>query len=438
MEWVHPRCSMMKLRFLGLIVSWALTLLASPLAMAAPWPLPTGSPNAAGFSAARLDGLHRNLKQLVDEEKYSGYIVLLARDGKVIDWRANGWADMEKKAPMQKDTIVRIYSMSKIVTTVAVLTLLEEGRLKLTDPVEKYLPVLANRQVCTGGTLTKPVLEPVRRSVTLLDLLTHTSGYCYDASFSAQPPVLQLYEQAHLWQSKNLDDFVLRVATLPLHNQPGERFRYGINVDLLGAIVEKISGQTLDAYFHEKILDPLNLRDTGFSVPEEKQDRVAKIYRRSPNGGLALDPDLNKPFVTDQQSLFAGGAGLYSTAADYARFAQMLLNGGELDGARILSPKTVELMRQDRLAGMGMPDPHPFGAKSQGFGLGVRVLNDLGQSPTLGSLGCFGWDGAATTLVQIDPKERTVALLLMQHGSFNQDDVFATFINGYYGAITKD
>jgi CubicO group peptidase (beta-lactamase class C family) len=426
----------MKLRFSGLVRCSLVTLAFALRASAATWPLPTTSPASAGFSAARLELLQRNLKQTVEEGKYSGYVTLIARDGKIADWKSGGWADVEAKKPMQPDTIVRIYSMSKIITTVAVLTLLEDGKLKLTDEVEKYLPVLRDRMVCTGGTLEAPVLVPAKRAVTILDLLTHTSGYCYDAAWSAEAPVLQIYQRAGLWQARSLDDFVLRVATLPLHNQPGERFRYGISVDLLGAIVEKISGETLDDYLHEHLFDPLDLRDTGFAVPEEKKARLARIYLRANAGGLELDPVRNRSLVGPGQTLFSGGGGLYSTAADYARFAQMLLNGGELDGVRILSPKSVELMRQDRL--VGLADPHPFGAKSQGFGLGVRILTDLGRSPTLGSLGCFGWDGAATTLVQIDPKERTVALLLMQHGTFNQDDIFATFINGYYAAMTRE
>lgn len=399
----------------------------------APTPLPAVAPAAAGFSPERLGVLHRRLASDVDAGKYSGYIVLLARDGKIVDWRAHGWQDIAAKTPLQKDSIVRIYSMSKLVTSVAILSLLEEGRLKLDDPAEKYLPALKNRMVVTGGTPDAPVLEPAKRAFTIRDLLTHTSGYYYPESWSADALPSEMMRRAKLDDAANLDDFITRLAAAPLHEQPGTRYRYGFSTDILGAIVEKVSGQRLDTFFRERIFAPLGMVDSGFWVPAEKRARLATVYERDASGKLVASAWANRDDVGPDRGVYSGGGGLFSTAADYARFAQMLLNGGQLDGTRILSRKTVELMTQNHLKHLA--DPHPFGARQLGFGLGVRVVTDVGEGNTIGSVGCFGWDGAATTNVQIDPKERSVALLLMQHVPFNQDDIIATFTNGYYSAL---
>ena len=244
--------------------------------------------------------------------------------------------------------------------------------------------------------------------------------------------MVELFERAKVWDAANLDEFVTRVATLPLHHQPGTRFRYGISTDLLGAVIEKISGQRLNVFFEQRIFAPLGLRDTGFWVPAEKRARLAAIYHRDA-GKLVLDADSNESKTGPDHGLLSGGGGLYSTAADYVRFAQMLLNGGRLEDVRILGRKTVELMTQNHIAHLA--DSHPFSMRSAGFGLGVRVITDLGESPALGSVGSFGWDGAATTTVQIDPKERIVALLLCQHVPINEDNIFSLFANGYYAAL---
>lgn len=397
------------------------------------WPLPKTEPAVAGFSAERLENLHRNLRAEIDAGKYSGYILVLARDGEIVDFRADGQRDIEAHAPMQTDSIVKIFSMSKIITSTAVLMLMEEGRLKLGDPAEKYLPALKNRQVFTGGTADAPELTAAVRPFTLRDLLTHTAGYYYDEAWSADAVPMELMKRAKIWDATNLDDFVNRVAAVPLHQQPGTRYRYGIHTDLLGAIVEKVSGQPLDRFLQERIFAPLHMRDTSFWVPAEKQSRLAKVYHRTSSGNLAPHGWANTPLAGPNRPFFSGGGGLYSTASDYLRFAQMLLNGGELDGARILSRKTIELMTQNHIAHLKVP--HPFNIPSQGFGLGVRVLTELGESTLLGTPGTFGWDGAATTKVEIDPTERLVSIVLFQHVPFNEDDIFATWANGYYSAL---
>jgi CubicO group peptidase (beta-lactamase class C family) len=411
----------------------ALVVSSTPLLSAADWPLPVTSPAAAGFSPERLDKLHQTLDQAVDAGRYSGYVVLLARDGKLVDQHAHGWQNIATKTPMAPDSIVRIHSMTKIITSVAILTLMEDGRLNLFDRVEKYLPALKNRQVFTGGTAESPVLVPAERPITINDLLTHTAGYYYDESWSAGSPVLiDLFKQARIWEASNLKDFVQRVATLPLGDRPGTRFRYGISTDLLGAIVEQVSGRRLDQYFQERILGPLGMKDTTFWISPENESRRANSYTRSAEG-LVVVPEEARRNVGPDHGVLSGGGGLWSTANDYVRFAQMLLNGGQLDGVRILSRKSVELMRQNHISQLA--DPHPFNRVDQGYGFGVRVVTDLGRSQTLGSPGMFGWDGAASTLVWMDPQEHLVSLLILQHFPFDQDSIHATFTNGVYSAL---
>lgn len=419
----------MKMRLLLVLLALALATARAETSA----PLPVASPDTAGVSTERLDTLHRNLRQAVDHGKYSGYILLLARDGELVDWRAHGWQDIEARTPMQRDSIVKIFSMSKIVTSVAVLMLLEEGKLKLSDPVEKFLPALKDRKVFTGGTADQPQLADAAHPFTVRELLTHTAGYYYDEPWSSDAVPAELMKRAKIWDAANLDDFVTRVAAVPLHEQPGTRFRYGIATDLLGAIVEKVSGQSLDAFFQQRIFAPLGMSDTSFWMPPEKRARLAKVYNRDAAGKLVVNAGASEEFAGPDRPFFSGGGGLYSTGADYLRFAQMLLNGGQLDEVRLLSRKTIELMTQNHIAHLS--DPHPFGFRAQGFGLGVRVITDLSESAVLGSPGTFGWDGAATTNVQIDPIERTIAIVLFQHFPFNEDDVFATFTNGYYSAL---
>jgi len=414
---------------LALVAPIAVTLAAG---QSAEWPLPTTTPAEAGFSAERLGRLRATLDRTVDEGKYAGYVLLLARDGKLVDWSAHGWADVAARTPIARDSIVRLCSMTKLITSAAVLMLMEDGRLKLDDTVEKFLPALKDRKVLVGGTADSPQLVPAQRPVTIRDLLSHTSGYCYEFLAPGEP-LRELYRRAEMSKAQNLDDYVARVARLPLVAQPGTEFHYSISTDLLGAVVEKAAGQPFGEFLQQRIFAPLGLRDTGFWVPDEKLSRVAKVHARDASGKLILDPGFAQHPANAKPGVPSGGGGLFSTAADYARFSQMLLSGGELDGVRLLGRKTVELMTRNHLSALAAP--HPFGSSSHGFGLGVRVTTDLGQSSVPGSLGSFGWEGAASTIVQIDPKERTVAILLLQHNPMNEDNIFSTFTTGYYSTL---
>ncbi|MEW6304577.1 MAG: serine hydrolase domain-containing protein [Verrucomicrobiota bacterium] len=410
-----------------LLVAVFATFLATPLRAQS---LPTTSPARAGFSPERLERMHATLRGFVDEGKHAGYISLLARDGRIVDFQTYGYRDLEGKLPMEKDTICRIYSMSKIVTSVAVLILHEEGKFNLDDPAGNYLPALKGMKVMNGGSQEKPLLVEAR-PITIKHLLTHTSGLIYD--FDGNTSLNQLYQRANLWESSSLPEFISRVGKLHLKHQPGEAFSYGINTDVLGALVEQVSGKSFEEFLRERIFVPLKMKDTSFDVPAEKMHRVAKTYRHGPDGKLAPAEPLLGTWPEPGRGIASGGAGLFSTVGDYARFAQMLLNGGQLDGARILGRKTVEFMTTNHLTALPTGS-HAFNP-AMGFGLGVEVRIDSGKAAFVGSLGQFGWYGAATTYCQIDPKEKLVAILFVQHFPYNQHGMFAKFATGYYQAL---
>jgi CubicO group peptidase (beta-lactamase class C family) len=365
----------------------------------------------------------------VDEGKYAGMTLLLARNGRIVDWQNYGLRDLEQRLPFEKDTIVRIYSMSKILTSVAALTLHEEGRLKLDDPVSKYLPAFGKPQVMTGGTVQAPTLTPAKTPITIKHLLTHTAGFLYGFG---DTPVEKVYQKSDMFQAASMDEFVARAAKLPLAHEPGTRFRYGISTDVLGAVIEKISGQPLDEFVEQRITKPLGMVDTGYDVPPEKMGRLAKVYQRKDGKFVPADP-VAASFAEKGRGFPTGGAGMFSTAGDYARFAQMLLNQGELDGVRILGRKTVELMTSNHLNHLPRVT-HEF-SEADGFGLGVYVRLDLAKSNQLGSAGTFGWSGAATTNAVMDPQEKLVAILMAQHFPFNEDDLFWHVTTLTYGAL---
>jgi CubicO group peptidase (beta-lactamase class C family) len=417
----------------SLLILLASVSAAAPATLAAvASPLPPATPESQGMSSERLGRLHAELERFVTEGKHAGVISLIARNGRIVDWQAWGKRDLEAGLPMEKDTICRIYSMSKVVTSVAALILLEEAQFRLDDPVGNYLPELARMKVMTGGTVDVPLLADAKTAITIEHLFTHTSGLTYGFRDS---PVETLYKEAKLSEAQSLTEFVRRVSRLPLVHEPGERFTYSVSTDILGALVEKVSGQPFARFLEERLFRPLGMKDTGFSVAESKQARLAKIYEKAKDGrlqpakpGFGIEPGPGP-------KLESGGAGLFSTTADYARFMQMLLDGGQLDGKRILSRKTVELMMADHLGSLERPSQRalPWG-RSIGFGLGGGVRLDLATANALGSVGQFGWAGAATTYATLDPKEKLVSLLFVQH--FPADEtIFWSFSTLGYAAI---
>ncbi len=406
-----------------------LLALAYALAISVRAQLPTASARSLGFDRERLDVLHATTQRFVDEGKHAGLITLLARDGKIVDFKTYGLRDVENKLPMQRDTICRVYSMSKIITCAATLTLLEDGKLNLDDPVAKYLPQMKDMKVWTGGTQDEPKTEALKRPITIKHLLTHTSGLIYD--FQGNDELTRLWRRADLWSGPGLNSFVRKLSALPLKHQPGDAYTYGVNQDVQGALIERVTGQRFGAFLEARIFGPLGMKDTGFDVPTNKMNRLAKTYKVV-DGKFVEDEPIIETWPQEGRGIEAGGSGIFSTAGDFARFAQMLCNGGTLDGKRILGRKTIELMTANHM--VTLPN-NQAAVRQKGFGLGVEVTTDLGQLSMPSSIGQFGWYGAATTYCQIDPKEKIVAIALAQHFPFNQHNFFAAFQTGYYQAL---
>jgi len=411
----------------------AVVLLATATRLdAADLGLPVAAPGAnTGFSAPRLDRVRALLQREIDDGAFAGATWLVARDGRIVHHGAVGWSEVATKAPMTEEKIFAIASLTKPVTVVTVLTLIEEGRLALEDPVSLYLPELANLKVAVGGTASAPQLVAARRPITIRHLLTHTSGFCY--GFFDEEPWRTLYADAKLDDSRSLSEYVAKAAKLPLKHQPGEAWAYGISMDILGAVVEKVTGQPLETVMRERIFSPLGLKDTGFTPPPRA--RRAQMHARNAEGRLVEVP---RPSGLDN---FAGtfaspGGGLHSTLRDYARFAQMLLNDGELDGVRVLGRKSVEAMRSNQVDYL---NPRPKDRWiPPGFGFGVRVRRDApDEAESLGSPGQFGWEGITSTYVSIDPRERMFVLLLTQHAPYDDGLIFERFANTVYQALER-
>lgn len=399
----------------------ALTLAALLAATAAPLPaaplrgaqLPTAGPDSQGVSGARLARLHGFMGGLTRRGDYLGAVTLLARNGRIVDWRAYGHLDLARTRPMPRDAIFRIYSMSKTVTAVAMMTLMEEGKFALDDPVGKYLPELRDARVYTGGPADAPQARPAARPITIRHLLTHTPGF---AVYGREgEPLALLFERAALGEARDLRDYVARLAPLPLAHEPGAQFHYdGVPIQVAGRLVEVLSGMPLDAYLERRIFAPLGMRDTGFEVPLAKRARIADMTTTGPDGRLAAPAPGSIAAAGERSNpYFSGAGGLYSTAGDYARFAQMLLDGGSLDGVTILGRKTVDFMMQNHLTELeaGARESGP----GEGFGLGGSVVLDAARRGRLGSVGQYGWSGAAGTYYTVDRQERLVAILMTQH-----------------------
>jgi CubicO group peptidase (beta-lactamase class C family) len=381
-------------------------------------------PEEVGFSSQRLTRLTAAFQSEVDKGAIPGAVVLIARKGKVAYFEAIGFQNRENKEPMRTDAIFRIASMSKPITSVAVMMLVEEGRIQLLDPVSRYLPEFKGVQVgveklnTTTGNL-ELVGEPPRQEMTIQDLLRHTSGLTY--GIFGKSLVKQAYNDAKLFDfSQTLSEFVSKIAKLPLAYHPGTTWEYSHSTDVLGRIVEVVSGVTLDRFVADRIAVPLGLSDTGFYVPSEKLGRIAETQVDSTTGKRWPTFD-----VTKRPNLMSGGAGMVSTASDYVRFAQMLLNGGELEHVRLLSPRTVAFMTSDHLwpgiafspVTLELFEPlgiAPTPKVGQGFGLGFVVRTQEGRNPMPGSPGEYYWAGIWGTTFWVDPKEQLVAVMMMQ------------------------
>ena len=386
---------------------------ALPQAAAASTPLPDSRPEAQGVSSARLQRLHDYMRHATGDDGYLGGVTLVARNGRLVDWQAYGHRDLARREPMRRDAIFRIYSMTKTVTSVAVMMLVEEGKLTLEDPLSRYLPGFAAPQVLIGGSIDAPKLRPADKPVTLHALLTHTAGY--PAGLKGDELAVTLMERIDPHGAADLRGFAERMSHVPLAADPGTRFGYdGASLELLARVVEVVSGQSFGSFLQQRIFDPLAMRDTGFSVPAAQRARVVDLTTMGKDGRLRIadGPSARQPGAP-LNAYASGAGGLYSTAGDYARFAQMLLDGGTLDGHTLLGRKTVELMLRNHLT-MLDPPVTQF-SDAEGFGIGGYVVIDAAKRGQLGSPGQFGWTGAASTYYTIDPHEHLVAILMLQH-----------------------
>jgi CubicO group peptidase (beta-lactamase class C family) len=371
-------------------------------------------PEVVGFSSQRLQRLSDVLQGYVEDGKLAGGVALVARHGKVAYLKAFGQRDRESGSAMQNDTIFRIASQTKALVSVGCMVLQEEGRLLISDPISKYLPEFEDTTVATPKKDGGYEVVKAKRPITIRDLLTHTAGIGYGYGAATDR-----WKEAGVqgWYFADREEpigvTVSRVASLPFDAQPGERFVYGYSSDILGALIERVSGETLDDFLQNRVFTPLGMQDTHFFLPRLKQDRLSVVYSVSDAGTLLRAPDPGGgvgqgAYLEGPRKSFSGGAGLLSTAMDYTRFLQMMLNGGEFNGHRVLSPKTVELMTVNHLREI------PFGMPGTGFGLGFYVTEDLGDRGLPGSIGEFGWGGAYHSTYWVDPVERLVVVYFTQ------------------------
>ena len=377
------------------------------------------SPEDVGLSSERLERVDGWMRRLVDDGKLPGVLTMVARRGQVAWLRTAGMADLDRGAPVAPDTIFRIYSMTKPLTSVAIMMLYEQGLFQLDDPITRFLPCFRNMRVFAGGSRAKWDSVPAERDITFRDLLTHTSGLTYGFLDSTLVDAMYRDRGVDFQTSPDtLEAVVERAASLPLLAQPGAEWNYSIATDVLGHLVAVISKQPFEQFLRERIIEPLGLADTDFHVPPEKIGRFAANYARGENGKLELIDDPRESRYGAPRRLCSGGGGLVSTAADYMRFCEFMLNKGELDGVRLLGRKTVELMTMNHLPGdmaaMGQPRFSESPYTGIGFGLGFSVMLDPTRAQILGSPGEYAWGGAASTAFWIDPAEEMAVILLTQ------------------------
>jgi CubicO group peptidase (beta-lactamase class C family) len=381
--------------------------------------LPLVSPEQVGLSAQRLARIGQWMKVWVDSGKLPGMTVCVMRKGQLAFAETYGKADVERGKPVRPDTIFRIYSMTKPLTSTAIMMLYEEGRFQLDDPISRFVPAFKNQRVSVGGSRGKMETVPAERDITFRDLLSHTSGLTY--GMMEANPVDAFYRSSGVdfgAADTSLKQVVETLATLPLLAQPGKAWNYSVSTDVLGYLVEVISGQPFEKFLLEKVIKPLGMVDTDFHVPAAKHDRFAANYNANPDGTLKLLDDPAKSRYLAPRKVNSGGGGLVSTASDYLRFCKFMLNKGELDGVRLLGRKTVELMTTNHLKGdmgdMGAPRFSESSYLGIGFGLGFSVMIDPAKAQILGTPGEYAWGGAASTAFWCDPAEDMAVVLLTQ------------------------
>ena len=403
---------------------------AAEIDHAEPAGLPLAGPDGAGLSADGLARIRPAMQAYVDDGRAAGVMTLVARRGQVAHWDAVGLRDLEAGDPLEPDDIFRIYSMTKPITSVATMMLVEEGKASLDEPVATFIPEFADVTVLApGGERVAP-----ERPITIEHLLTHTSGLTY--GFFGDEAVDRLYNESDFFnRAEGLDDFARLAAELPLLASPGDRWNYSISTDILGRVVEVASGQPLDAFFRARIFDPLGMDDTAFVVPADKRGRFTGHYAVQ-DGALALVDSPLEGEYTQAPPWLSGGGGLTSTASDYIRFAQMLLQDGQLGDTRLLAPETVRMMRSNRLPEALVPiQLGTYLSPGYGFGLGFAVVVDAAASPEPDNDGVFRWAGAANTFFWIDPQAELIGMVWTQINPFAAYDLEREFQTLVYEAL---
>lgn len=402
--------------------------------------LEQAAPESQGFSSAKLEHIDHVMKEYIEQEKINGAAYLVSRNGKIVFYRSLGYDDRAKKTPLKRNAIFRIASQTKAITSVAVMMLYEEGKFLLDDPISKYIHSFKNPQVLDkfNAADTTYTTIPAKREVTIRDLLSHTSGIGYAQIGSKE--AVAIYAKNKITSGigsgrVSLAEDIQRLGALPLFHNPGERFTYGLNTDVLGYLVELTSGMSLDNFFRKRIFEPLGMADTYFSIPREKQNRLVVAYIPDSTGKLRkiadveeMNGSLNIDYPKTETTYFSGGAGLSSTVYDYAIFLQMMLNGGQYDGKRILSRHSVRMMTTNQIANLTLGDDV--------FGLGFSIVTTRGSAKTPAPEGCFSWGGAFATSYWVDPKEKIVALIYKQVLGDNYGETNDKFKVMVYSAMT--
>ncbi len=379
-------------------------------------------PSEVGFDGQRLARVDDHFREYVDDGRLPGWLVLVARHGKIVHLSTYGHRDVAAGLPMERDTLFRMYSMTKPITSVAAMMLYEEGAFELKDPVSRFIPSFAETRVFRGGTAMKPVTDAMIEPMRIWHLLTHTAGLTYGFQYAS--PVDAMYRAAGFeWGAPpgtDLAECCDRWAALPLLFQPGSEWSYSVATDVLGRIVEVASGMPLDQFLAERVFRPLHMEDTGFHVPPEDSDRLAALYTPHPRSGLAVQQDALGASALTAPTFLSGGGGLVGSTADYHRFTQMLRCGGELEGVRLLGHRTLDYMTRNHLPGgvdleaFGRPLFAETTFDGTGFGLGFAIVEDPVKNKVLGSAGEFMWGGAASTVFWVDPREQVTGLFLTQ------------------------
>jgi len=371
-----------------------------------------------GVSSKQLEKISPAVQELIEKQKLAGAVVLVARKGQIIFTGSFGWADIANNKSMQTETAFRIYSMTKPITSIAVLILEERNLLDLDDPVSQYIPAFKNLTVYAGSDGNNNfILEDMAREITIRDLLRHTSGLTYD--FLDTSPVGKMYEEQQVTTSDNLEAMVEKLKKIPLTSQPGEKFTYGVSTDVLGFLVEKVSGMSFPDFLHKEIFVPLNMTETAFQLPESAKSRFAKVYNSEGEQIVeAKDPRIVGEFLS-QPTMFSGGGGLISTAKDYLKFCEMLRGKGKFEGKRIVSGKTIKTMTQNQLPAAAYPISIIEKQEGVGFGLGVSVVTEITGFSETAHVGEYGWDGIASTHFWISPKDDLIVIALSQNMPFS-------------------